>query len=255
MCTVTSQNGCISLNGVFTLGASCSAITDVVFGPLSLSIPDSNPTGSTNVQNVSGLGGNIVDLDVDVAINHSWFGDLIVQVEHLGTIVTIVDRPGVPVLSTVGCPANNPDIVLDDEGTGGNVEDLCSAANDSTLPVPPSPPNYVPNNPLSAFDGLSPNGDWTITVSDNAGIDTGTLIRWSLHISTDDIICPVGGCTCRGDVNGDTVVNGKDIRNFAACLVSGGAGCTCADVNNSGAANPADIPAFITAVLNGACAP
>jgi len=70
------------------------------------------------------------------------------------------------------------------------------------------------------------------------------------------VLCsPVAGCTCRGDVNGDSVVNGKDIRGFVTCLVAGGAGCDCADVNHSGSATPADIAPFITAVLSGACAP
>jgi len=66
--------------------------------------------------------------------------------------------------------------------------------------------------------------------------------------------CPVGSCTCRGDVNGDTVVNGLDINSFVACLTAGGS-CTCADVNNDSASDPGDITPFINALLNGACAP
>jgi len=255
-CTVTSRNGCTAIGGTFTIGVTCTTGADVVYSPLSVVIPDNNTTGVTNVQTISGVAGLMTDVDVDVNIRHSFFGDLIMKVEHLGTSVTLIDRPGVPAVSTTGCTANDPDLVLDDEGTGGAVEDLCSAANATGLPVPPSPPNYTPSSPLSAFDGLDPNGAWTITVSDNASLDTGTLVRWSLHITTDDVICPVVSCACRGDLNGDTLVNGKDIARFAACVASGGgAGCACADVNNAGGVTTADIPAMISALLSGSCAP
>jgi len=245
-CSVTLPNACA---GAFTLGLDCTATSVVTFEPLVVPIPESGGGFVQNIQNVSGLPSPISDLDVDVKINHTWFGDLIVIVEHDGISVTIIDRPGVPVLSTVGCAADNPDLILDDEGVS-LVEDLCGATT-----VPPSPPNYIPNNALSAFDGMNPNGDWTISVSDNAGGDTGTLVRWSLHVGTDAPVCPTGGCTCRGDVNGDGSVNGGDVNLFAQCVASGGAGCACADMNNSGTATSADIPAFVTAVITGNCGP
>jgi len=61
-------------------------------------------------------------------------------------------------------------------------------------------------------------------------------------------------CSCRGDVNGDAVVNAKDIQSFANCLTAGGA-CDCADVNNDTTADTGDIASFISALLSGNCAP
>jgi len=248
-CSVTGSGGCADIGGTFSLGLDCTSTTVVTFDNVGLLIPDSPGGFVQNIQNVTGLPTPIEDLDVDVFVRHTFFGDLIIIVEHLGTSVTIVDRPGVPVVSTVGCAANDPDIILDDEGVS-LVEDLCGATT-----VPPSPPNYIPNNPLSAFDGLDPNGDWTIRISDNAGIDTGTLIRWSLHVANNAPVCPTGGCTCFGDMNGDGGVSGRDINLFAQCVASGGAGCPCADMNHSGSATSADVPAFITAVMTGICGP
>lgn len=66
---------------------------------------------------------------------------------------------------------------------------------------------------------------------------------------------PTGGCTCYGDLNGDGAVNGKDIRGFSTCLISGGGGCDCADMDHSGAANVADMSLFVTRVLSGSCGP
>ena len=66
---------------------------------------------------------------------------------------------------------------------------------------------------------------------------------------------PVVGCTCLGDANGDTAINGKDVMSFAQCAASGGAGCPCADMNNSGTADSGDVSAFVTRVLSGVCPP
>lgn len=79
-------------------------------------------------------------------------------------------------------------------------------------------------------------------------------------IALGQSICPAnspctGGCPCKGDLNGDTVVNGKDVNLFAQCVASGGVGCPCGDMNNSSSANSADVAAFVTAVVTGNCGP
>jgi len=42
---------------------------------------------------------------------------------------------------------------------------------------------FIPGNPLSAFDGEDASGDWTLTIADQAGGDTGTLFNWSLKFT------------------------------------------------------------------------
>jgi hypothetical protein len=91
-----------------------------------------------------------------------------------------------------GCAADNYDIVLDDEGTGGTIESQC-------FDYLSSPPNYTPNELLSAFDGMDAAGDWVIEVSDNAGDDVGTLDAWSIHLTEQGNPCAVGAC-CFGEV-------------------------------------------------------
>ncbi|MBO6936649.1 MAG: proprotein convertase P-domain-containing protein [Deltaproteobacteria bacterium] len=39
---------------------------------------------------------------------------------------------------------------------------------------------------LVGFEGVDPNGAWTLHVSDNAGQDLGTLERWTLTLGTED---------------------------------------------------------------------
>lgn len=122
----------------------------------------------------------IGDLDLELQITHTWVGDLTVDVEHGGVQVRIIDRPGLPDIdANFGCSSNDYDVVLDDGGMGGAIEDLCLGTNDT---LPPSPPSYTPNNPLSDFDGLNAAGSWTITVTDMASPDPGTLVQWGLII-------------------------------------------------------------------------
>src|SRR5690606_3041346 len=62
--------------------------------------------------------------------------------------------------------------------------------------VPSIDGTFSPNNPLSAFNGESTLGDWTITISDNAGGDTGTLNAWGITYSyantNTDVVIELG---------------------------------------------------------------
>ncbi|PKA83687.1 putative secreted protein (Por secretion system target) [Ulvibacter sp. MAR_2010_11] len=137
-----------------------------------LAIPDNDPAGISTTLNVTD-DFTISDLNVDLNISHTWVGDVIVTIQSPGgTSVTILDQPGVPA-STFGCSGDNIVASLDDEA-GSPVEDECGAG------VPTISGSFTPNNPLSAFDGESTLGVWTLTVSDNAGGDTGTINSWGI---------------------------------------------------------------------------
>ncbi|WP_286823059.1 proprotein convertase P-domain-containing protein, partial [Idiomarina sp. UBA1919] len=43
--------------------------------------------------------------------------------------------------------------------------------------------DLVRNWSVDTFNGEDMTGDWTLTVSDNAGADTGTLNHWSLTLT------------------------------------------------------------------------
>jgi len=62
---------------------------------------------------------------------------------------------------------------------------------------------------------------------------------------------PDNACDCPGDMNNDGLRNGRDIRAFTLCVTGGNIGCTCADFDGNGSANPADVPAFVSTLLSG----
>ncbi|MBX3056097.1 MAG: hypothetical protein KF770_06445 [Anaerolineae bacterium] len=139
-----------------------------------LAIPDNNPTGVSHTMNIP-ASANILDVDIYVKATHTWVGDLRFAVSHNATNATIIDRPGVPA-STFGCSGDNYDVTVNDEGPDGNIETQC-ATNPAISGdrVGGDPPN---SSLLAAYDGMDISGDWTITVSDHAGSDIGTLVEW-----------------------------------------------------------------------------
>lgn len=116
-------------------------------------IPDNDPTGVTAVITVPAAeAGAVSDISVDIVLTHTYIGDLVVTLTGpLGTVVTLHDRSGSSSDDIVG---NWPG-TLDVDGPGD----------------------------LADFLGLDNAGDWTLRVTDNAGIDTGTLQSWGLNFT------------------------------------------------------------------------
>jgi hypothetical protein len=107
-------------------------------------------------------------------------------------VVTLIDRPGVTGTppSGFGCGLDNfQGVLLDDDGGFPAIETTCGAG--TTFPAG----TYSPNNPLSAFDGENADGTWTLSVTDWAGADTGTLNNFALVFSTG---CPTATPTATG---------------------------------------------------------
>ncbi len=58
--------------------------------------------------------------------------------------------------------------------------------------------------------------------------------------------------TCKGDMNGDNKVNGRDISSFLSCVLGGNpstSGCPCADMDASGTLDSTDVTMFKTRLL------
>ncbi|NLF29331.1 MAG: hypothetical protein GX591_00420 [Planctomycetes bacterium] len=103
----------------------------------------------------------IADVNVPVNISHTYIGDLrITLTSPQGTVVTLHNRGGGTTDNIVG--------TFDDEGS------------------------LIPAGPVTLADlvGESPAGTWTLTISDMAGGDTGTLNAWALEVLPSGTVCP-----------------------------------------------------------------
>jgi serine protease AprX len=145
-----------------------------------VAIPDGS--GSVTSSIVVPNGGAIQDLNVALAANHGWVGDLAFSLTKDGTgiNVSLFDQPGVPG-SSFGCDGNNFDILLDDEEPTRTAESNCTG----NTPAYVTGATYRPNQVLSAFDGSTFAGTWTLTARDLAGEFSGTLQRWCLQPQLD----------------------------------------------------------------------
>jgi len=113
-----------------------------------LAIPDNDSAGVASTLDVA-TAGEITWLRVFVDITHTYQGDLRVRLTSpAGTSVLLHDR------------------------SGGTTDDISGWYPDTLEPA----------GDLGAFLGEDMAGQWTLTVSDHAGYDTGSLDEWCLNI-------------------------------------------------------------------------
>ena len=217
-CAIETESSCLGTGGVY-LGDStvCDAVAgNPVFhqATVNLPIPDGGGPGDPVTHTINVPDSFVVgDVNLGLQITHSWVGDLVASVSHGGTTVTVVDQPGVPT-TQFGCSADNYDIVLDDEGTGGAIEAACQENLSS-------PPNYFPNELLGAFDGMDAAGDWTVTLYDNYAADPGTLNLWSLEIDEMGPNPCQSECSSDPDCDDGVFCNGAETCNPQGQCVAG----------------------------------
>jgi subtilisin-like proprotein convertase family protein len=169
-------------------GAAVPALAQTVVsytGP-AVPIPDNQPSGANVYVQVAGLG-QITDVDFRIdalpgcdatpgnpaaGIAHTFVGDLVITLfSPAGTSVTVVNRRG-------GTRENICNLLLDDDGGFPPLSSLTSVTGQTVAG------SFASDAPLLAFDGQNPNGIWRVNVSDNSSVDTGSLLRFSLIIST-----------------------------------------------------------------------
>ncbi|WP_111684775.1 zinc-dependent metalloprotease [Winogradskyella tangerina] len=150
--------------GNFTTGnVSCAFYTS---SDTPINIPDANASGVNSVINVPSSE-EITDINVTVNITHTFNGDLrLTLIAPDGTPILLSNRNG-------GNGDNFVDTVFDQEGSN-----LISSG------TAPFTGTFVPDGDLSTLYGGFSDGDWTLNVSDNAGLDTGTIDDWTLELCT-----------------------------------------------------------------------
>lgn len=114
---------------------------------------------------------NLDNLVVSVSSDHTWPGDLIFTLDHNGTTIELMNRPGVPA-SSLGCSTDGIEVIFDDN-SATPVEGVCVNPG-GVLGI------LSPDEPLSSFNGQSFAGDWVLHVTDNAGGDSGNITEFCL---------------------------------------------------------------------------
>lgn len=187
-----------------TANTSCitQASTDV---PKTISASGTPTVTSTLNVTSSGI---ISDINVlNLGITHTYVNDLVVKLKSpAGTEITLFSQ-----------------ICAGEDNVLTNFDDAGSPYN--TLPCPPiNNGTYQPLNALSAFNGQEMSGVWTLTVSDVATQDGGSLNSWSLNI------CSGGGGGCNTQT-----INTQGFESGWGIWTDGGTDC--ARINSASFAN------------------
>ena len=148
----------------FTTGTLACATTVSTNVPIAISAAGT-PTVTSTLSIPSG--GTISDLNVNLNIQHTWINDLTATLTSpAGTTVQLFSRQCNP-----GASVNDIDATFDDAG-------IAIACGD----FPGISGTVLPAQVLSAFNGQTSTGTWTLTVSDAFNADGGSINAWSLNI-------------------------------------------------------------------------
>ena len=125
------------------------------------------PNGGTVTTSVVNFSNDFVvdDVNVTIDITHTWDGDLTIT-------LTSPDNVTVELANQIGSSGDNySGTVFDDE-----------AGTAIGAGSPPYAGTFQPSGSLADFDGLQTMGDWTLSITDNANGDDGTLNNWDLQL-------------------------------------------------------------------------
>lgn len=202
---------------VFTLTAAPANTTTSFTNSTPVAIVDSTTVTSTIA--VAGVGTTLTDVDFLANITHTFPGDIDMAITSpAGTTVTVTtDNAGTNDNVWAGTTWNDsadPDGVAPYANNPGLTTDQTYAVGVLVTPL-------VGEEALSAFVGENPNGTWTVTLSDDAAGDTGSLATWTLAITTGVAPCTI---TCPANVTQSNDANQCGaVINYPA--PTAGAGC------------------------------
>ena len=175
--------------------------TDYSIGLSSIyqSIPDGNPNGIFSQISVSDIPATLVNISVNLNITGGYNGDLYAYLllnngSAPATEVVLLNRIG----NSTANPFGSQDPGLDVTFSDSAFSDIHLTPNTGSMLTGTfqvdgrqvNPQLVLDTSPrttfLSSFNGLSPDGTWTLYVADMAGgdgTDTSTLVSWGMDIS------------------------------------------------------------------------
>ena len=158
-------------------------------------IPDDAYDGSIGSMvclSAPGINNTITNMQVQVAIEHTWVGDLVIKlVSPSNEILTLMSRPGFaePADDGTGCCGHSSNMVMTapvtfEDAAGTSAEDLGAPLlvvcdEDGICNYYPYP-DTGPGTNLAQFNGQNGAGTWQVCVGDAAGGDTGEFASTSV---------------------------------------------------------------------------
>ena len=153
-------------------------------------------------------GRTITDLSVRVNITHTFVADLSITLTGPnGLVIQLFNRRGAP-------GANLTNTVFVNSGSGGPI-------SGGTAPFTG---RFRPEQPLGSLVGRQASGTWTLSITDNRVLDTGTLNSWAIDLTlSNDAFGPLELNDTQQLATG-TNIDGTGTRTFNGFLGDGAFG-------------------------------
>jgi subtilisin-like proprotein convertase family protein len=244
MASFALQDGATNLGTVtFTIrvGATVTA-TSSFSNPTSIIIPATGTGATTGAPSnpypsnisVSGITGTVSKVTVDLFnFNHTFPSDVDVLLVGPGgqKLLLMSDAGG-------GTDAVNVNLTFDDAAAPIGATVVSGAFRPTNIGAgdlfpAPAPAGPYPDTQLSIFNGVDPNGTWSLYVVDDTATDIGNFNGgWRLNITTSDPACCSSPCTL--NVPSNIVVNNDPgmcgaVVNYPAPTFSGSCGVVTSD--------------------------
>src|ERR1017187_6874422 len=137
-------------------------------------IPDGSLTGWAETPNVTVAGlDRITDLSVSLNLSGGWNGDLYAYLVHSSGFAVLLNRVGRDTGNTPGYGTAGMNVTFNDAGLA-NIHSVSAPVsggiyrpdglNINPLSSPATFSGTTPSTPLSSFNGVDPNGSWTLFI-------------------------------------------------------------------------------------------
>ena len=160
-------------------------------------VPDGSITGWSDTRSLSGYTGTITDLNVTLNLTGGYNGDYYAYLTHDSGFTVLLNRVGRTGSDGMGYGEAGLKVKLDDSASHGDIHLYANVNGFST--VIGTGGSFQPDGRamdpllavntdargrlLSQFNGLSPNGAWTLFVADVSSGQQGVVVGWGLDVT------------------------------------------------------------------------
>jgi subtilisin-like proprotein convertase family protein len=186
-------------------GSSAEADTITVASNPNLAIPDNDLNGVANTITLSTPITSISSLSVTLRIDGGFNGDFYAYLRHGASgFAVLLNRVGQTAASPFGYADSGFNVTFSDVAANGDIHTYANVTDPAGgaltgLWQPDGRHDSLSSTRdamLSNFNGMDPNGDWTLFVADLSSVGIGTLNNWSLNIEgTSQAVPDAGGST------------------------------------------------------------
>jgi subtilisin-like proprotein convertase family protein len=163
-------------------------------------IPDDDASGVAYSFNLSDEATTITSVSVTLSVSSGWNGDLYAYLSYGDGFAVLLNRVGVTAGNEEGYANPGFNVTLSSSGTAdihnyqtlsptynanGQLEGTWAADGRYLNPASSGSDFYAASrdNTLSVFNGLDPNGTWTLFIADVNGGSISTIDGWSVNVT------------------------------------------------------------------------